>query len=306
MAIRRQRPDDSPALVAFGRQMRRLREAKEIKQETIDVIKQKLGQVDLIVYSLAAPRRVHPKTGEVFSSVIKPIGSAYSNKTVDIHTGSVTNITVEPATDEEIDHTIKVMGGEDWLLWIEALDEAGVLAEGVKAVAYSYIGPELTYPIYREGTIGKAKDHLEQTAEEINSRLQAKGGGAWISVNKALVTQSSAAIPVVPLYISLLYKVMKDKQIHEGCIEQMQRLFAERLYSGGQVPTDAQRRIRIDDLEMQEDVQQLVEKRFSEVNSENIDQIADIDGFREDFFNIFGFHIDGIDYEQEVDPNVSL
>lgn len=278
----------------------------EIKQATVERIKEKLGQVDLVIYSLASPKRVHPKTGETFSSVIKPIGTEYTNKTVDMHTGEVTDVTVQSATEEEVDHTIAVMGGEDWDLWMQVLEQAGVLADGVKTVAYSYIGPELTYPIYREGTIGKAKDHLEKTAKQLNEQLQSKGGGAWISVNKALVTQSSAAIPVVPLYISLLYKVMKEQGLHEGCIEQMYRLFSERLYAENGVVTDQQGRIRIDDWEMRDDVQQLVKQRWAEINTESIAELTDIEGYRADFFKIFGFDIDDIDYEQAVDPNVQL
>src|SRR5690606_16833151 len=204
----------------------------EIKQQTIDLIKKDLGQVDLVVYSLASPRRTHPKTGVAHASVLKPIGKPFTDKTVDFHTGIVSDITIQPVENEEdIANTIAVMGGEDWRFWIETLREAGVLAEGVKTVAYSYIGPELTYPVYRNGTIGRAKDDLEGTVPVLNNLLKDLNGISYVSVNKALVTQSSSAIPVVPLYISLLYKVMKEKGIHEGTIEQMQRLFAERLYT---------------------------------------------------------------------------
>jgi enoyl-[acyl-carrier protein] reductase/trans-2-enoyl-CoA reductase (NAD+) len=278
----------------------------EIKAQTIDLIKKEFGQVDLVVYSLAAPKRVHPKTGETFSSVIKPIGKPFTNKSVDFHTGEVSEVTVEPASEEEIRHTVQVMGGEDWNMWIEALREAGVLAEGAITVAYSYIGPEITHPVYREGTVGRAKDHLEATARELDARLQPIRARAFVSVNKALVTQSSSAIPVVPLYISLLYKVMKEKGLHEGCIEQMYRLFAERLYTGNPVPVDEQGRIRIDDWEMREDVQQEVLKRWHSVSGENLRELSDIDGFRREFFQLFGFETEGIDYEADVEPEVRI
>lgn len=279
----------------------------EIKQQTIEKIRKDLGQVDLVVYSLAAPRRTHPTSGETFNSVLKPIGSTYTNKTVDVHTGEVTEITLEPASDEEIRATIAVMGGEDWAMWIDALLEAGVLAEGAKTVAYSYIGPEITYPVYREGTIGRAKDDLESTSHQLHEKLQSRiGGEAYVSVNKALVTQSSAAIPVVPLYISLLFKVMKDKGLHENTIEQMHRLFRDRLYKGGEVPVDEQRLIRVDDLEMRQEVQEEVAKLWQQVTSENLQEISDIAGYRTDFFKLFGFEVDGVDYDAEVDPNVEL
>lgn len=273
----------------------------EIKKQTIELIKQDLGEIDLIVYSLASPRRTHPKTGVAYSSVLKPIGEAFTNKTVDFHTGVVTDISIDPVKEQsDIDNTIAVMGGEDWKFWIEDLKAAGVLAEGVKTVAYSYIGPELTYPIYRNGTIGMAKNDLEATVGTINELLKDKKGISYVSVNKALVTQSSSAIPVVPLYISLLYKVMKEKGIHEGCIEQMQRLFAERLYAND-VQLDSEGRIRVDDLEMREDVQAEVAKLWAEVTTENIDAISDLAGYKKDFFNLFGFEFAGIDYDQESD-----
>lgn len=273
----------------------------EIKKQTIELIKQDLGQVDLVVYSLASPRRTHPKTGVAYASVLKPIGEPFTNKTVDFHTGVVTNISIDPVKEQsDIDNTIAVMGGEDWKFWMEDLKAAGVLADGVKTVAYSYIGPELTYPIYRNGTIGMAKNDLEATVATINDLLKDKNGVSYVSVNKALVTQSSSAIPVVPLYISLLYKVMKEKGIHEGCIEQMQRLFAERLYATD-AQLDSEGRIRVDDLEMREDVQAEVAKLWAEVTTENIEAISDLAGYRKDFFNLFGFEFEGIDYNQESD-----
>ncbi|MCO7724780.1 trans-2-enoyl-CoA reductase family protein [Myroides odoratimimus] len=273
----------------------------EIKKETIELIKKDLGQVDLVVYSLASPRRTHPKTGVAYASVLKPIGEPFTNKTVDFHTGVVSNISIDPVKEQsDIDNTIAVMGGEDWKFWIEDLKAAGVLANGAKTVAYSYIGPELTYPIYRNGTIGMAKNDLEATVPVINDLLKDLNGVSYVSVNKALVTQSSSAIPVVPLYISLLYKVMKEKNIHEGCVEQMQRLFADRLY-GGNLALDTEGRIRVDDWEMREDVQSAVAKLWEEVTSENIEAISDLAGYRKDFFNLFGFEFDSIDYSLESD-----
>lgn len=278
-----------------------------IKEQTIQLIKEKLGQVDLVVYSLASPRRTHPVTGETFASVLKPIGGKeYTNKTVDFHSGQVTDVTIQPASEDEIRQTVEVMGGEDWEMWIHALEKAGVLADGALTVAYSYIGPELTYSIYREGTIGRAKDHLEATALKLDQRLKAKGGGAFVSVNKALVTQSSAAIPVVPLYISLLFKTMKEQGLHEGCAEQIYRLFAEKLYAGSAPEVDGQGRIRIDNLEMKPEVQQKVAALWNEVTTENLFSVSDIKGYQEDFFKLFGFGLPGVDYEAETDPDVQL
>jgi enoyl-[acyl-carrier protein] reductase/trans-2-enoyl-CoA reductase (NAD+) len=280
----------------------------EIKKQTIALIKQDLGQVDLIIYSLASPRRTHPKTGVSYASVLKPIDVPFTNKTVDFHTGVISNITINPIDNEEdIANTVAVMGGEDWKFWIEDLKEAGVLADGVKTVAYSYIGPELTFPIYRNGTIGRAKDDLEGTVPAINDLLKDINGISYVSVNKALVTQSSSAIPVVPLYISLLYKVMKEKGIHEGTIEQMQRLFAERLYTAdGKVQLDEKDRIRVDDLEMRADVQAEVAALWEKACTENLSEISDIQGYRDEFFNLFGFNFDGIDYNADTNELVNV
>ena len=279
----------------------------EIKKQTIELIKKDLGQVDLVVYSLASPRRTHPKTGVAYASVLKPIGQTFTDKTVDFHSGVVSQVTINPIENQEdITNTIAVMGGEDWKFWIEDLKAAGVLAEGVKTVAYSYIGPKLTEPIYRKGTIGKAKDDIEATVPVINNLLADLNGTSYVSVNKALVTQSSSAIPVVPLYISLLYKVMKAKGIHEGTIEQMQRLLAQHLYNPAGVPLDSEGRIRIDDLEMREDVQNEVAKLWAETSTENLEEISDIQGYRNDFFNLFGFNFDSIDYEAETDEVVKV
>ena len=280
----------------------------DIKRQTIDLIKKDLGQVDLVVYSLASPRRTHPKTGVAYASVLKPIGQPFTNKTVDFHTGVVSDITINPVENEEdIANTIAVMGGEDWKFWIEDLKNAGVLADGVKTVAYSYIGPELTFPIYRNGTIGQAKNDLEATVPVLNELLKDLHGVSYVSVNKALVTQSSSAIPVVPLYISLLYKVMKANGTHEGTIEQMQRLFADRLYTeNGEVALDSEGRIRIDDWEMAEDVQAEVAKYWDKVTTETLAEISDIDGYRKEFFNLFGFELEGVDYEKDTDENVQV
>lgn len=280
----------------------------EVKKETIELIKKDLGQVDLVVYSLASPRRTHPKTGVAYASVLKPIGQPFTNKTVDFHTGVVSDITINPVeNDEDISNTVAVMGGEDWKFWIEDLKAAGVLAEGVQTVAYSYIGPELTFPIYRNGTIGQAKNDLEATVTVLNDLLKDLNGKSYVSVNKALVTQSSSAIPVVPLYISLLYKVMKAKGTHEGTIEQIQRLFAERLYTeNGNVELDSAGRIRIDDWEMAEDVQAEVAKLWEQTSTENLSEISDIEGYRKEFFNLFGFQFDEIDYEKDANENVQV
>jgi len=277
----------------------------ETKQATIDLVKEKLGKVDLIVYSIASPRRTDPKTGITYSSVLKPIGQAYTNKTVNVQTGVVSDITVEPATPEEIEHTVKVMGGEDWALWIDALAKADLLADGVITLAYSYIGPEVTHAIYRDGTIGRAKDDLEHTARILSERLKPYNGRAYVSVNKALVTQSSSAIPIVPLYMSLLFKTMKEKGLHEGCIEQMVRLFSK-LYQDGPVPTDEQGRIRLDDWELREDVQQEVAAKWPQVTTETLPELGDLEQYRQDFLHLFGFGFEEVDYDQDVNPDVPL
>jgi enoyl-[acyl-carrier protein] reductase/trans-2-enoyl-CoA reductase (NAD+) len=277
-----------------------------VKEQVIETIRRDLGQVDLVVYSLAAPRRTDPRTGEVYASTLKPIAKPYTGKTVDVNTGKVTEVTLEPATEEEIRGTVAVMGGEDWRMWIDALLEAGVLAEGAVTVAYSYVGPAVTRAIYRDGTIGRAKDDLERSANEMDEKLRKIGGRAYVSVNKALVTQASSAIPIVPLYISLLFKIMKEKGVHEGTIEQMYRLLAERLYAGGEVPVDEQGRIRIDDLELREDVQKEVEALWPQVDTDNLPLISDIAGYRADFLKLFGFGFDGVDYEADVNPDVPI
>lgn len=280
--------------------------SNEVKRETLDLIKADLGQVDLVIYSLASPVRTNPKTGVTHRSVLKPIGQTYTNKTVDFHTGKVTEVSIAPANEEDIANTVEVMGGDDWSMWIEALKSENLLADGATTIAYSYIGPELTEAVYRKGTIGRAKDDLEATAFTIADSLKSIGGKAYVSVNKALVTQSSSAIPVVPLYISLLYKVMKEKGIHEGCIEQIQRLFKDRLYSGSEIATDEKGRIRIDDWEMRDDVQAEVAKLWLETTTETLPAIGDLEGYRNDFLNLFGFELAGIDYKAEANEMVQV
>jgi enoyl-[acyl-carrier protein] reductase/trans-2-enoyl-CoA reductase (NAD+) len=278
----------------------------EVKQKTIDLIKAELGQVDLVIYSLASPVRTNPVTGVAHRSVLKPIGAPFSNKTVDFHTGNVSTVSIEPANDEDITNTVAVMGGEDWSMWVDAMLEAGVLAEGATTVAYSYIGPALTEAVYRKGTIGRAKDHLEASAFTITDKLKSINGKAYVSVNKALVTQASSAIPVIPLYISLLYKVMKAEGIHEGCIEQIQRLYAQRLYTGNAVPTDEKGRIRIDDWEMREDVQAKVAELWEKATTETLAEIGDLKGYKNDFLNLFGFAVDKVDYLADVNEDVTI
>ncbi|MVO10353.1 enoyl-[acyl-carrier-protein] reductase FabV [Flavobacterium sp. TP390] len=280
--------------------------SKEVKQQTIDMIKSDLGQVDLIIYSLASPVRLHPDTGVLHRSTLKPIGKTFTNKTVDFHTGKVSEVSIEPATEEDIANTVVVMGGEDWAMWIDALKEADVLADGITTIAYSYIGPEVTEAVYRKGTIGRAKDHLEATAFEITEKLKDYNGKGYVSVNKALVTQASSAIPVIPLYISLLYKIMKAEGIHEGCIEQIQRLYADRLYTGKPVPTDGEGRIRIDDWEMRSDVQDRIAKLWDESTTETLVELGDLSGYKQDFLNLFGFGFDGVDYLADVDEMVQV
>ncbi|MFT5257361.1 MAG: enoyl-[acyl-carrier protein] reductase/trans-2-enoyl-CoA reductase (NAD+) [Arenicella sp.] len=273
--------------------------SNEIKQQVVDLIKEDLGQIDLVIYSLASPVRTHPDSGKRFKSVLKPIGEVFTNKTVDFHTGTVSEISINPAEGEDIENTITVMGGEDWKMWMDALQTENLLSEGATTVAYSYIGPDVTRPVYRNGTIGAAKDHLEATAFTITDNLKSIGGKAYVSVNKALVTQASSAIPVIPLYISLLYKIMKAKGIHEGCIEQMQRLFSERLF-GGDLALDEKGRIRVDDLEMREDVQAEIAELWKNATSENLSEIGDLQGYSDEFFSLFGFKVPGVDYDADV------
>jgi enoyl-[acyl-carrier protein] reductase/trans-2-enoyl-CoA reductase (NAD+) len=278
----------------------------EVKNKTIDLIKADLGKIDLIIYSLASPVRTHPVTGVVHRSVLKPIGQSYTNKTVDFHTGVVSSITIEPASEEDIANTIAVMGGEDWEMWMDALMKADVLSEKAMTVAYSYIGPALTEPVYRKGTIGAAKDHLEETAFKITDKLKGLNGKAFVSVNKALVTQASSAIPVIPLYISLLYKVMKEEGVHEGCIEQIERLFSQRLYTDQAIPTDEKGRIRVDDWEMRDDIQAKIEVLWPQSTTETVQNLSDLAGYKSDFLNLFGFGFSGVNYSEDVNENVAI
>ncbi|MDF1755448.1 MAG: trans-2-enoyl-CoA reductase family protein [Verrucomicrobiales bacterium] len=274
--------------------------SNEMKKEVLDTIKADWGKVDTIVYSLASPRRTDPETGEVYKSVLKPIGQNFSQKNLNTDTGEVTSVSIEAAEGDDILNTEKVMGGEDWQLWIDALSEAGLLADDFTTVAYSYIGPELTFPIYTNGTIGKAKEHVEKTAAAMNEKYGA--GSAYVSVNKALVTQASSAIPVVPLYISLLYKVMKEAGNHEGCIEQIYRLFGDHLNSESGPKLDEKGRIRIDDWEMGEEVQSAVMELWDKVDTANLTDISDFEGYRSEFLKLFGFGLDGVNYEADANP----
>ncbi len=279
----------------------------EIKNEVIDLIKKDWnGEVDLVIYSIASPRRTDPKTKETFNSVLKPIGKSFKDKTVNVHDATVTDVAIEPANDDDIANTIAVMGGDDWRMWMDRLNSENLLAPKAKTVAFTYIGPVLTHAIYRNGTIGRAKEDLEHAAHDINQQLKnSVDGQALISVNKALVTQASAAIPVVPLYISLLYKIMKAKNLHEGCIQQMNRLFAERLYAKT-MPLDDKGRIRLDDWEMGEDVQAEVQKLWGQVSQENLTQISDLKGYLDDFYHLFGFRFPQVNYDDDVNVDVPI
>lgn len=271
--------------------------SKEIKDKTIEMIKSDLGKVDCVIYSLAAPRRTMAD-GTIYSSVLKTVGEAFTEKNLDLRTNQITTATIEPATDEEVEATVKVMGGEDWIDWIDALSLAGVLEDNAITVAYSYIGPKLTYPVYCHGTIGKAKEHLYTSSLKINDKYKGKLK-AYVSVNKALVTQASCAIPIVPLYITILYKVMKEMGIHEDCIMQMNRLFREKLPSAD-TNTDSEGRIRLDDFELREDVQNKVSEIWKTIDSDNLTQYVDLDGYWDSFYQMFGFRFEDIDYDADV------
>jgi len=281
--------------------------SEAIKQQTLAMIARDMGPIDLVVYSLASPRRTHPKTGAVHKSVLKPLGAPYTNKTVDTDKAIVSEVTIDSATEMEATDTIAVMGGEDWEMWIQALADAKLLAPGATAVAYSYIGPVHTWPVYKDGTIGAAKVDLERAAMAINAKLAAHGNGrAFISVNKALVTQASSAIPVVPLYIAILYKVMKAKGTHEGCIEQMQRLFATQLYNGSKLQFDSAGRVRVDDWEMRPEIQDAISAIWPQVTTENLATLTDIAGYQTEFLKLFGFGLPGVNYEAEVEPHIAF
>jgi len=279
----------------------------DIKKQALEIIARDLGPVDLVVYSLASPRRTHPKTGMVHKSTLQPIGAPYTNKTVDTDKGLVSEITIPPADETGIADTTAVMGGEDWEMWMQALADAKLLAPGANAISYTYVGPIHTWPIYRDGTIGRAKIDLERACRAIDAKLKANGGGrALISVNKALVTQASSAIPVVPLYISILYKVMKAQGTHEGCIEQIQRLFATQLYNGQKPKLDESGRVRVDDWEMRPEIQDAISAIWPKVTTENLAELTDIAGYRTEFLKMFGFGLSGIDYDAEVEPHLPM
>ncbi|WP_299233477.1 enoyl-ACP reductase FabV [uncultured Halomonas sp.] len=278
----------------------------EAREKAIELIQQDLGQVDLVVYSLASPVRKLPDSGELKRSSLKPIGETYRATAIDTNKDTIIEAEVEPATEQEIEDTRAVMGGEDWELWIDALDRAGVLAPGARSVAFSYIGTEITWPIYWHGALGKAKEDLDRAAGEINQRLSATGGGANVAVLKSVVTQASAAIPVMPLYIAMVYKVMKEKGLHEGTIDQLNRLFGERLYlgegQGGSAETDEAGRLRLDDWELRDDVQQACKELWPRVTTENLFEITDYAGYKHEFLKLFGFERDDVDYDADVDP----
>ena len=281
--------------------------SNEVREQTLSLVAERLGQVDLVVYSLASPRRIHPDSGETFNSVLKPIGGRYSGTTIDPQSGAVSEVRIEPADAGEIAATVAVMGGDDWQRWSAALHGAGLLAPGCLNVAYTYVGPSFTHAIYRAGTIGRAKEHLERAARTLDAELPAR---SLISVNKALVTQASAAIPVIPLYLMLLFRIMKQRGSHEGPIEQIRRLFADRLYTGEAIPTDGEGRVRIDDWEMDAGVQQEVERRFAAFaagdGGDRVTELADLEGYRGDFLRLFGFGLPGVDYAADADPEVTI
>ncbi|PSJ40339.1 bifunctional NADH-specific enoyl-ACP reductase/trans-2-enoyl-CoA reductase [Zobellella endophytica] len=280
--------------------------SNECREKVIELIKQDLGQIDLVVYSLASPVRKLPDSGEVVRSALKPIGEPYKSTALDTNKDVLVEAVVEPANEQEIADTIQVMGGQDWELWMNALEQAGVLAEGAKSVAYSYIGTDLTWPIYWHGTLGKAKEDLDRAAHAIDAKLKARGGNAHVAVLKSVVTQASAAIPVMPLYISMAFKVMKEQGIHEGCIEQIQRLFHDRLYSGQPAPVDEQNRLRLDDWELRDEVQDACRDIWTRVQDDNIYQLTDYQGYKDEFLRLFGFGLAGVDYDADVNPEVSF
>ena len=277
----------------------------ELKRETIDRIKRELGKIDILVYSLASPRRNHPRTGAEHQSVLKPIGQAYKGKTIDLNREVVTDVLIEPATETEVEDTVAVMGGEDLEMWTEALLAEDVLAQESTVVAYTYIGHELTWPIYRDGTIGKAKEDLEARINSLDAQLSSKlGGHAYLSVNKAVITQASAAIPVVPLYLSVLENIMVEYIIEESPIGQMERLFNDHIGPGLEPTLDADRRLRLDDFELRSDVVEEVTRRWEEVNTENLHELSDYAGFKRGFRNLFGFEVDGVDYDEPVETEL--
>ena len=279
--------------------------SNEVKQQAIDIIKEDFGQIDLVIYSLAAPRRQHPDTGEVYNSTLKPIGKNVTMQGINTDKEQIQEFTLEAATQQDIDQTVAVMGGEDWQMWIDALDSAGVLADGFKTTAFTYIGEKITWDLYWDGTIGQAKKDLDKKVLDIREKLQSKGGDARVSVLKAVVTQASSAIPIMPLYLAILFKEMKQKGTHEGCIEQLHRLFTECLYHDSP-RTDEEGRLRVDELEMDPDVQAIIAQNWASISDDNLSDFADFDGYKKEFLNLFGFEIAGVDYEAEVNPEVDI
>lgn len=281
--------------------------SERAKDEVVRLVSDSMGKIDLVVYSLASPKRTNPRTGVTHSSRLKAIGSSYTGKTIDLARSKVTTATVGPANQSEIDDTVAVMGGEDWRWWVERLLTDHLLANGASTIAYTYYGPSLTWPVYRDGTIGAAKNDLKEAADDLDELLQSRlGGGAWLSVNKAVVTQASAAIPVVPLYLSVLFRVMKNRQIHEGCIEQAVRLMNDHLVRPDGPVLDADRLIRLDDLEMRPDVQETVTELWPRIRTETLASLTDYDGFRREFSNLFGFEVQGVDYGRAVETEIFL
>lgn len=274
----------------------------ETKERVVELLKRDFPPVDCVVNSVAAPRRTHPKSGRTFTSVLKPIGEAYRSKTLNTDKAVVSDVELPPASEEEVAATVAVMGGEDWRLWIDALEAGGVLAPACRTFAYSYVGPDLTWPIYRDGAIGRAKADLHRTGQALNERLSASGGGAHVAVMKAVVTQASAAIPVVPLYVSILYKIMKAAGDHEGPMEQALRLYGSKVYGAGGVEADAEGFLRMDDLEMKPETQAAVRRAWDAISTENLRAESDFDGYRTDFLRLFGFAVPGVEYEAEVEP----
>jgi enoyl-[acyl-carrier protein] reductase/trans-2-enoyl-CoA reductase (NAD+) len=277
----------------------------DIKRAAAEAIRKDMGAVDLVIYSLASPRRTDPDTGAVYNSVLKTIGQPFTNRTIELDSGKVTNVTLQPATENEISETVAVMGGDDWRRWMKMLSEEKLLAPGARTLAYTYIGPEITWPMYRDGTIGRAKKDLERAAHDLDAFLAKQlGGNAWISVNKAVVTQASSAIPVLPLYLSLLPKIMKEKNLEEGPLEQMRRLFTDFLCAGHAPELDDAGRVRLDDREMRADVQAEVAALWPQVTTENLREISDFNGFQRDFRRLFGFEVDGVDYDQPTETDL--
>ncbi|MFM8454581.1 MAG: enoyl-ACP reductase FabV, partial [Gammaproteobacteria bacterium] len=274
----------------------------ELKEKTIALLKEKGLMIDLVIYSLASPRRTHPKTGHVAKSVLKPIGQPFTGKTLDTDKLEVRTVNIDPATETEIADTVQVMGGEDWEFWMTDLAAAGVLKPDSQTVSYTYIGAKQTWPIYGKAAIGRAKEDLDRAGKVINQSLESKGGAAYVAVMKAIVTQASSAIPIMPLYISLLYKVMKDQKLHEGAIEQVARLFSTQLYTQTPKRLDEQGRIRMDELELKPSVQEAVEALWDKADTGNIQAISDIKGYQAEFLKLFGFGFESIDYDQEVSP----